>query len=307
MNKILLFALLLISGSIMAQEENDTIKKADSLVVKVIKYPAGYQAKLNEVYTEINGWKGREDIYYNPTATKPLPVVFNIHGGAWRKGTKEAQGGFDMYFKLGFAVVNIEYRLTGQATAPAAVEDARSAMLYVVKHAKELNIDPNKIVMMGSSAGAHLALMAGLLQNDNNFDGSFSKLKKYKIVAIIDRSGITDVWDWAYGKNLTSPSAALWLGDKKNDEAFAKSVSPIYYVKKTSPPTYIVHGDADPVVPYQQAVALKAKFDEVGAISQFKLIPGGKHGKFTKEQNAEISGDIIAFLKANGVVDNIHE
>ncbi len=305
MKKILLLSLVLLSIGVNAQEETDTIKKPDSMVVKVIKYPAGFQAKLNEVYTEINGWKGREDIYYNPTATKPTPVVFNIHGGAWKKGNKEAQGGFDLYFKQGFAVVNIEYRLSGQATAPAAIEDVRAAMLYVVKHAKELNIDPYKIVVSGSSAGAHLALMAGLLQNDNKFDGDFKKVKKYKIQAIIDRSGITDVWDWAYGKNLTSPSAALWLGDKKNDEAFAKTVSPIYYVKKTSPPTYIIHGDADPVVPYQQAQALKAKFDEVGANSQFKSVPGGKHGKYTKEQNDEINKEIIAFLTSIGLIQPV--
>ena len=113
------------------------------------------------------------------------------------------------------------------------------------------------------------------------------------------------MWDWAYGKNLTSPSAALWLGDKKNDEAFAKTVSPIYYVKKTSPPTYIIHGDADPVVPYQQAQALKAKFDEVGANSQFKSVPGGKHGKYTKEQNDEINKEIIAFLTSIGLIQPV--
>jgi len=307
MKKILCIVLVLITIHVLAQEEGDSIKKQDSVVVKVIKYPAGFQAKLNEVYSEINGWKGREDIYYNPTAATPTPVLFNIHGGAWKKGVKEAQGGFDMYFKQGFAVVNIEYRLSVQATAPAAVEDVRAAMLYVVKHAKELNINPKKIVVAGSSAGAHLALMAGLLQNDNRFDGAYKKVKKYTIVAIIDRSGITDVWDWAYGKNLTSPSAKLWLGDKKDDEAFARTVSPIYYVKKTSPPTYIVHGDADPVVPYQQAIALKAKFDEVGAVSQFKSVPGGKHGKYTKEQNDEISKEIIAFLKANRVIEDKKE
>ena len=296
MKKIFVVLFLLLAVNLYAQQ--------DTVAIKKVKYPVGYEAKIDAVYIEMNNWKVREDIYYNPTASKPTPVIFNIHGGGWNHGEKETQGGFTPFFKLGFAVANIEYRLTGQATAPAAIEDVRAAILYVVKNAKELNIDPNKIVVMGGSAGGHLALMAGLLQNDNQFDGAYKKVKDYNIAAIIDKYGITDVWDWAYGKNITSKSATNWLGTKAKDSIFAKSVSPIYYVKKTSPPTFIVHGDADPVVPYQQSINLKKKFDEVGAVSQFTSVPGGVHGKFTKEQNDELTKSIDAFLKSINIPNN---
>lgn len=276
----------------------------DTIVIKPVKYPTGYAAKIDAIYSEINGWKGREDIYYNPTATKPTPIIFNIHGGGWKNGVKETQGGFNTFFKMGYAVANIEYRLTGQATAPAAIEDVRAAILFVVQHAKELNIDPNKIVVMGGSAGGHLALMAGLLQNENQFDGVYKNVKNYTIAAIIDKYGISDVWDWGYGKLKTSRSATDWLGDKAKDIAFAKTVSPIYYVKTTSPPTFIVHGDADPTVPYQQSVDLKKKFDDVGAIAQFVTIPGGVHGKFTKEQNDELFKQIEVFLLNQKITNN---
>lgn len=278
----------LIGYSVLAQE--------DTVVIKKVNFPKGYEAKIDAVYSEVNGWQGREDIYFNPTADKPTPVVFNIHGGGWNKGTKESQSGFTSFFKMGFAVANIEYRLSGQATAPAAVEDVRAAILFVVEHAKELNIDPNKIVVLGGSAGGHLALMAGLLQNDNKFDGVYKKVKNYKIVAIIDKYGITDVGDWAYGEKK-SKSAIQWLGDKAKDEAFVKSVSPIYYVTKTSPPVFIVHGDADPTVPIQQSINLKNKLDSVGVKNMFTTIPGGLHGKFSKEQNDELSKSIEAFLR----------
>ncbi|MDI9364122.1 MAG: alpha/beta hydrolase [Flavobacterium sp.] len=272
--------------------------QTDTAVVKKVVYPKGYEEKIDAVYSQIGDWKGREDIYYNPTAARPTPVVFNIHGGGWNHGVKEGQGGFAAFFKMGFAVANIEYRLTGQAKAPAAVEDVRAAILYVVQHAKELNIDPNKIIVMGGSAGGHLALMAGLLQNDNRFDGAYKHVKGYTIAAIIDKYGITDVWDWAYGPNIRSKSATNWLGDKAKDEAFAKSVSPIYYVKKTSPPTFIVHGDADPTVPYQQSVDLKKKYDEVACKSEFMTISGGKHGGFEKDTNTEMTNAIMAFIKS---------
>lgn len=288
--KMLFPLVCLLFSTFLAYAQEDTV------VIKKVSFPEGYEAKLDVVYSESNGWQGKEDIYYNRTAAKPTPVVFNIHGGGWNKGTKEAQGGFNSYFKMGFAVANIEYRLSGQATAPAAVEDVRAAILFVVEHAKEFNIDPNKIVVLGGSAGGHLALMAGLLQSDNKFDGAFKKVKNYKIVAIINKYGITDVGDWAYGEKK-SKSAIQWLGDKSKDEAFVKSVSPIYYVTKTSPPVFIVHGDADPIVPIQQSINLKKKLDDAGVKNMFITIPGGLHGKFTKEQNSELSKSIEAFLR----------
>ncbi|MFL9484575.1 alpha/beta hydrolase fold domain-containing protein [Chitinophagaceae bacterium LWZ2-11] len=287
MKKLLLAASILLSGSIIAQEDT---------AVKKVQYPAGYDAKIDVVYTKVKDWEGRADIYYNPKMGKPTPVVFNIHGGGWNHGTKESQTGFSTFFKMGLAVVNVEYRLTPQATAPAAIEDVRCAMLYVVQHAKELNIDPNNIIMMGGSAGGHLALMAGLLQNDHKFDNNCKGVDGFKIVAIVDKYGIADVWDWGYGKDITSKSAGNWLGDKAKDETFARSVSPIYYVTKNSPPTIIIHGDADPTVPYQQSVKLHQKFVDAGVKTEFITVPGGKHGGFPKEENSKVNKAIADFL-----------
>jgi acetyl esterase/lipase len=228
-------------------------------------------------------------------------VVINIHGGGWNHGVKESQTGFNTFFKMGFAVANIEYRLTGQATAPAAIEDTRCALIYLIKHAKELNIDVDKIVIMGGSAGGHLALMGGLLGNDHRFDTNCPGVENVKVAAIIDKYGIADVWDWGYGPNITSKSAKNWLGDKAKDEAFAKTVSPMTYVTKNSPPTFIVHGDADPTVPYQQSVALYKKFQDMGVKSQFMTVEGGLHGKFPKDKNSEVNKAIAEFLLSLGL------
>jgi len=221
---------------------------------KPVEYPQGYMAQLDVVYTKVNGWEGKVDLYLPPKNQGPSAVVINIHGGGWNHGVKESQTGFSTFFKAGFAVANIEYRLTGQATAPAAIEDTRCALIYLISNAKALNIDVNKIVIMGGSAGGHLALMAGLLANDHTFDRNCPGIETIRVAAIIDKYGIADVWDWAYGKNITSKSATNWLGPKAKDEAFVKSVSPVSYVTKASPPVFIVHGDADPTVPYQQSV-----------------------------------------------------
>jgi acetyl esterase/lipase len=291
-----LFALLFCSVSMLANAQ-------DTVQYKPVQLPTGFTSQIDVVYTSGKGWNKKMDIYLPPNSGKPSPAVINIHGGGWNHGVKESQTGFNTFFKKGFAVANIEYRLTPEATAPAAVEDARCALIYLIKNASALNIDVNRIVVMGGSAGGHLALMAGLLANDRRFDGNCPGVKDVKVAAIIDNYGITDVWDWGYGKNLTSKSATRWLGNYATDEKFAKSVSPIYYVNKKSPPTFIVHGDADPTVPYQQSVDLYKKFQEAGVISRFTTVPGGQHGKFSPEDKAKINTAIIEFLKELKIID----
>jgi len=268
---------------------------------KPVELPAGYTSKIDVVYTKVKDWEGKLDLYLPSKDKGASPVVINIHGGGWNHGVKESQTGFNTFFKMGYAVANIEYRLTPQATAPAAVEDTRCALIYLIKNAKEFNIDVNKIVIMGGSAGGHLALMGGLLGNNHIFDGNCPGVENIKVAAIIDKYGITDVWDWGYGKNVTSKSATRWLGDKAKDEKFAASVSPITYVNKNSPPVFIVHGEPDPTVPYQQSVDLHKKLKDLGVKTEFITVPGGQHGKFDKDKNSEINKAIAAWLKGLGL------
>jgi acetyl esterase/lipase len=289
MKSVMMFIGLILPFCAIAQKEADS-------AYKPVVLPDGYTAQLNVVYTRVNDWDGKVDFYLPENTGKATPIVINIHGGGWNHGVKESQTGFSSFFKAGFAVANIEYRLTGQATAPAAIEDARCALIYIIKNAKALHIDVNKIVIMGGSAGGHLALMAGLLGNNHLFDSHCDTTVKVKVAAIINKYGITDVWDWAYGTNITSKSAVKWLGEKAKDEAFAKSVSPIHYISSNSPPVFMVHGDADPTVPYQQSVDLYKQLKAAGVKTEFVTVPGGLHGKFEKDKNSAINKGIIEFL-----------
>lgn len=285
--KNLLLIVLLFTMPVLAKAQGDA-------EVKKVTLPKGFTEQLDVVYTTVDGWQGKMDLYLPPKENDPSPVVINIHGGGWNKGNKESQTGFSSFFKKGYAVARISYRLSPVATAPAAIEDARCALAYIVNNAKALNIDPDKIVVMGTSAGAHLALMAGLADNAR-FDRDCKTKKPVKVAAIIDKYGITDVKAWP------SKSATQWLGDKANDEAFARSVSPLYNIKKNSPPVFIVHGDADPTVAYQQSLDLKAVLDKAGIKNKMITIPGGQHGKFAKEQNTMVNNEIMDFLKDIGV------
>lgn len=291
MKKIVIVSLIAVLFSL-----NVRAQVKDSVIIKPVTIPEEYVAQIDVVYTKVKDWDGRADLYLSLNAAKPTPVLINIHGGGWKSGIKETQGGFNPFFKAGFAVANMEYRLSGQATAPAAVEDTRCMLIYLIKNAKALNIDPNRIIIMGGSAGGHLALMGGLLANDHRFDTNCPGVENIKVAAIIDKYGIADVWDWTYGPEHKSSSPKLWLGDKANDNAFIQSVSPMSYLTKNSPPIFIVHGDADPTVPYQQSVVLYKKLQDLGVKSQFITVEGGLHGKFDKEKNNEINAAILAFI-----------
>jgi acetyl esterase/lipase len=287
MKKIIAFYFLIFLGFASKAQEKPEFKK--------VEYPSGYTEQLNVVYTKANDWEGYMDLYLPPKDKGLSPVIINIHGGGWNKGSKESQTGFNTFFKKGYAVANIAYRLSQIAPAPAAVEDTRCALIYLIKNAKALNIDINKIVIMGGSAGGHLALMGGLLGNDTRFDTNCKGVKDVKVAAIINKYGIAELGDWP------SKSLKMWLGDQIKNPAFVQSVSPIYHVKKNSPPVFIVHGDADPVVSYQQSVNLKKKLDEMGVKNTFITVEGGEHGKFTKEKNTEVNAAMMNFLKNLGI------
>ena len=291
LTNIFIFLSFSFSVSVFAQEKEDTVK-----LIKPVAIPAGFTKQIDIVYTGGVSWQEKLDLYLPPNTGKPTPAIINIHGGGWNHGTKETQGGFSPFFKMGFAVANVEYRLTPEAKAPAAIEDIRCALIYLIKNAKALNIDPDKIVIMGGSAGGHLALLAGLMGNNHLFDANCKGVEKIKIAAIIDKWGIADMDTFT---NITKYKSAInWLDKYATDQNFIKSVSPVTYITKNSPPVFIVHGDADPTVPYTQSVSLYRKLQEVGVKSKFMTVPNGGHGTFPDEQKKEVTEAIVAFIQS---------
>lgn len=260
---------------------------------KTVAFPSNYSAQVDVVYKNVNNSSNtRMDIYYPINPAKPVPVIIRFHGGGWKSGLKESYTSFNVYFNQGYALANVEYRFTGEAKAPAAVEDARAAMIYIIQHAEELNIDKRKIVLFGGSAGGHLALTAGYLQNNRMYDSDTEPYTdEIKVMAVINKYGIAKLGD------LKSYSSMIeWLGANANNEEFVRSVSPFYLVDANTPPTYIVHGDADPTIPYNQSVSLQTALQEAGVKYQFTTIPGGGHGGFSTAYDLQIDNEVIQFI-----------
>src|SRR5438270_9327389 len=136
----------------------------DSPLAWAARQENSYRIVPNVTYLTASNWDAKLDLYVTRTPVKPLPTLIFIHGGGWTGGTKE---GRDLailpYLDMGMNVVNVEYRLARVAQAPAAVEDCRCALRWVIQHAKEYGVDVNKIVVSGDSAGGHLALTTGML------------------------------------------------------------------------------------------------------------------------------------------------
>lgn len=270
-----------------------------------------YDVHPNIVYHVSNNFQGKLDVYMPRDAKQPVPVVVQIHGGGWIEGTKE-EVALELlpYMQLGFAAVNVEYRLARVSLAPAAVVDCRCALHWVFANAKKYNFDVNRVIVTGGSAGGHLALTTGMLTSAAGFDrecyvpsddvwtreaGTGSDPK---VAAIVNFFGITDVLDEIHGPN-TKGYAVAWVGDQPNADEVARRVSPINMVNKNNPPILTVHGDRDELVPYSQAVRLHEVLTKAGVTNQLFTVKGGGHGGFSVQEEIDIWATIRQFLNQN--------
>jgi len=263
-----------------------------------------YQAYPNVTYLTMGDTQLKMDIYRRRTATTPQPTIIYMHGGFWVAGNKEAAIlNVLPWMEMGWNVVNVEYRLGPNTLAPGAVEDCFCALRYVAQQAMMYNVDVNRIVVTGESAGGHLALALGILPESEGFDRECAaNTPMPKVAAVINWFGITDVPDVIDGPHRAA-AAVRWFGSMPNSTRMevAKRVSPMTYVRAGLPPILTVHGDADPTVPYPEAVALHAALAKVNVPNQLITIPGGKHGGFTPAERDRIYLTIREFLGKNGL------
>ena len=261
-----------------------------------------YQVVPNVTYLTAGGHEVKLDVYQRRGMTTPQPTVVFFHGGFWVAGSKEASlTALLPWMEMGWNVVNVEYRLGRVAPAPAALEDCFCALRFLNTNAKTYNIDTSRIVVTGESAGGHLSLAMGIIPAESEgLDRECAGAPLPKVAAVVNFFGITDVGDVIEGKNRRD-AAMQWFGSMPNRMEVAKRVSPLTYVRAGLPPILTIHGDADPVVPYDEAVRLHAALTKAGAVNQFLTIPGGKHGGFTPEERSKIFLTIREFLGKNGL------
>ena len=271
-----------------------------------------YDVLPNLTYRRANNTDLKLDLYLPHQRSTPVPVVVMIHGGGWVAGVKEGMT-LDVlpYLQMGFAVANVEYRMADNSPAPAAVEDCRCALHWVVDHAASYKLDVNRIITTGGSAGGHLALTTGQLTTAAGFDRGCTPPQDLrweradntepKVAAIVNWFGITDVADLFRGPNAKG-YAIEWFGSMPERDQLARRVSPLYMVNRNAPPVITIHGDKDTLVPYAQAQRLHQALTQAGVANQLITIPGGGHGGFSRQEQARAMTAVREFLRQNGIL-----
>ena len=257
-------------------------------------FGADYQIEANVRYS-LHPETVLDIVQARAPALKNRPGVIVIHGGGWIQGNKESMlERFCLPFvEHGFVVANVEYRLAQSATAPAAVNDVLEAAKWFRDRAADYKVDPNQIIVTGDSAGGHLAMMVGMAPESAGLGPSI------KIAAIVNFYGISDVPDQLQGPHLQT-YAVTWVPEQQDRMDLAKKLSPITYVRKGLPPMLSIHGDADPVVPYEQSVRLTKELKTAGDQAELITVPGGQHG-FPPEEMSQLWPQIFKWLKKHKI------
>jgi acetyl esterase/lipase len=235
------------------------------------------------------------DLYVPTTGSGPFPVVINIHGGGFKLGDKgmlsEKTG--KALLNAGYAVASINYRLSGEAKFPAAVQDVKAAVRFLRANAAKYNLNPDKIAVFGQSAGGNLAAMAGVTGDIADYDDASlgNSAVSSKVQAVIDWFGPTDFLQMdAQAKaqgcsadnqthNDASSFESAYIGAAiQTVPDQVKKSNPITYISKNTPPFLIQKGDQDCTVPVENTKMLADALSAAKLDVQFTLLKNVGHG-----------------------------
>jgi acetyl esterase len=240
---------------------------------------------------------------------EPRPALVLIHGGGWTGGDPSVFFPAARYFaSRGVASFSIGYRLvrsgTNDPTVADCLADCRSAVRYLRTHAREYGIDPNKIAVLGDSAGGHLAACLGTIPDPQDTSGVSSKanlvLPCNPIVDMGPGEGNTNPWFRLIQKGAAmekKPSVES-VAPTAEQVTMAKSLSPIAFVSSSAAPALLMHGLDDTVVPADGSQCCAEALRESGVPVELVLIPGARHAfilpKYTASEQQVVEAMLLA-------------
>jgi acetyl esterase/lipase len=220
--------------------------------------------------------------FHKPDSATPTPAVLLIHGGGW---TRERRGDMDGIARIlarrGYFVMNTTYRLTPDWKFPAQSEDVAEALRYLRANAARFNLDPDRIATFGYSAGGHLAALAGMDRRN-------------RVKAVVAGGAPADLSYWPEGE-LTMQ---LLGGPLKGNENLYQKASPVWQVRRGSPPVFLYHGTADDIVPPAHPEALVAALRKNRIDHEVYWIEGRSH-VFAHLFPADAIEEAVDFLDAH--------
>jgi len=240
-------------------------------------------------------------------SVRPRPVVVHIHGGGWSGGDKtQALSGLmvaaDKYDYIGFT---IGYRLTGEASWPAQINDCKAGIRWIKSQAAKYHLDPDKIAVWGHSAGGHLVSLLGTTGDIGSFNGKDGiPDASARVTCVVDWAGPSDLLTYADKSKASDPKsgiARLLGGPLAEKLDLARAASPVNHVSSDSAPFLIMHGTKDPMVPITQAEELVAALEKVHVPVTFVRIDGGGHGIAGDEVKQRVYTFLDKYLRGQDV------
>lgn len=257
-------------------------------------------------YARVGGRPLYLDIYEpkKPIA-KPMPAVIWIHGGGWRTGQKIPAPFAVQIASEGFFAVSINYRVSSEARFPAAVYDAKCAVRWIRANAAQYGVNPDRIGVSGGSAGGHLALMVGLVQDTDGLEPDFCLPGvPTNVSAVLSYYGPTNLISMVGSAGQANRGLlSLFLGASIEEAPdLYRKASPITYVSVDDPPVLMIHGDSDTVVPLSQSRELMEALKPRTEV-QLVVVKNAGHGfapirqRQIQPDRAEINRISIEFFK----------
>lgn len=247
------------------------------------------------------------DLHLPAPTAEPVPAILWLHGGGWRSGTRRLGPDLSRFFAArGFAMIAVDYRLSGRAIFPAQIEDVKTAIRWVRSVSSRYCIDPARIGLWGASSGGHLAALAGLT-NDRHFtppDAPYRD-RSSDVQAVVDGYGPVDFLQMDAHRpprgtrsddpeNLMLPRLDMRSEDPDSYESLllgapiascparVREASPLTYVQPGAPPFLLMHGASDTTVAPHQSELLFDALEREGNEATLVLVEGLGHGFFNR-------------------------
>jgi acetyl esterase/lipase len=204
-----------------------------------------------------------------------------IHGGGWKGGKKDDYRVYGIHYaQRGYVVASVGYRLSGEALYPAAVNDVKCAVRWMRASAEKIDVDPNRLGVVGGSAGGHLSMMIGYSSDVPELDGDGGHAGvSSRVQAVVDIYGPVDLTtDFVRENEMAKALCKSFFGGLVDEQIdLYRQASPINHLTKDDPPTLILHGTIDDVVPIDQGDMLAAKLTELKIPYVYDRLPGWPH------------------------------
>jgi len=229
------------------------------------------------------------DVFRPPSEVANGAAILLLHGGAWQRGDRHQLRAYGIHLaREGFVSVSSSYRLTPEAPWPAQMDDVHAALRYLRDNARALAIDPARIAAVGASAGGHLALLAAA--------GAFAPapaapVPLRAVVAIFPPTLLSPRDAMEEG---AVPALAL-LGDRDTPEASAEA-SPLRYVGPGFPPTLLLHGNADELVPARASMRMYEALLAARVPAELHMVADQPHAYVLQRDFHRLSVQIIALF-----------